>query len=175
MAYGYEGKKVRLVPLDFDRHFANLVRWINDPEVTEWLLVGDYPMTALSEKEWFDSASRLSTTEVHFAIETLDGVHLGTSALFRIDYRSGTAVSGSMIGATDEWGKGYGTDAAKVRARYAFEVLGLRMLYSEYLEGNVKSARMQEKAGYKVWGVQPKSHWKRGAFRDHVHTYLERG
>ena len=174
MAYGYEGEKVRLVPLDFDRHFANLVRWINDPVVTEWLLVGDYPITAPSEKEWFDEASRTKPGEVHFAIETLDGLHLGTSGLVNVDYRQGTATSGSFIGSPDEWGKGYGTDAAKVRAYYAFEVMGLRMLYSGYLEGNVKSARMQEKAGYQIWGVQPKSHWKRGAFRDHVHTYLER-
>jgi hypothetical protein len=67
MAYGYEGEKVRLVPLDFDRHFANLVRWVNDPVVTEWLLVGDYPITARSERDWFDEASQNKPNEVHFA------------------------------------------------------------------------------------------------------------
>jgi RimJ/RimL family protein N-acetyltransferase len=151
-----------------------LVRWVNDPVVTEWLLVGDYPITARSERDWFDEASQNKPNEVNFAIETLDGIHLGTSGLVDIDFRHGTATSGSFIGSPDEWGKGYGTDAAKVRAKYAFEVLGLRMLYSRYLEGNVKSARMQAKAGYQIWGVQPKAIWKRGSIRDLVHTYLER-
>ena len=61
MGLGWEGEKVRLVPLDFDRHFENCYRWINDPDTNEWLAVGDFPMSRLAEKEWFE-ARQLSTS-----------------------------------------------------------------------------------------------------------------
>lgn len=174
MAFGWEGELVRLVPLDEDKHLENYIRWINDPEVTDGLLVGDLPMTRLAEKEWFERASKLSKTDISFAIETLEGLHLGSSGIHQIDYQSGTCLTGSFIGDKAQWGKGYGTDAARVRARYCFEVLGLRMLYTAYLEGNDKSRRMSEKNGYVECGRYYKRYWKRGEYRDEVLMYLDR-
>ncbi|MBS1718152.1 MAG: GNAT family N-acetyltransferase [Armatimonadetes bacterium] len=174
MAFGWEGEKVRLVPLDIEKHLANAVAWVNDPDITANLLIGDMPITELAEREYFEHASKETKTDIMFAIETLDGTHLGFSGLHRIDWRNGFATTGTFIGAKDLWGKGYGTDAAKTRARYAFEVLGLRMLYSEYLEGNERSRRMQLAAGYKECGRLPKKYWKRGQYRDLIQTYLDR-
>ena len=174
MGIGWEGEKVRLVPLDFDRHFENCYQWINDPEVNEWLAVGDFPMSRLAEREWFEARQKSTYPELALAIETLDGVHIGNTGLHRIDFRHGTALTGSLIGDKENRGKGYGTDAARVRAWYCFHVLGLRMLYSEYFADNELSKRMQEKAGYKQYGVRPQAMWKRGEHRDMVLTYLSR-
>lgn len=174
MPIGWSGERVRLVPLDCDRHFENCYRWINDPDVSEWLAVGDLPMSRLAEKEWFEKAQRASDSQIHFAIETTEGRHIGNSGLFAISHVHGTALSGSLIGEAADRGKGYGTEAAVVRAWYAFHVLGLRQLYSEYLGGNELSRRMQEKAGYVEWGVKPAAFWKRGQFRDLVETVLTR-
>ncbi|MCH7945197.1 MAG: hypothetical protein IIC73_04175 [Armatimonadetes bacterium] len=104
MGIGWEGEKVRIVPLDFDRHFENCYRWINDPEVNEWLAVGDLPMSRLAEKEWFEA----------------------------------------------------------------------RQEYSEHLADNDLSKRMQEKSGYRQYGVRPQANWKRGEHRDMALTYLSR-
>lgn len=174
MGYGWEGELVRLVPLDIDRHLDNATRWINDPRVTDWLLVGDFPLTRMAEREWMETASRGAGKDVNFAIETLDGIHLGFSGVHGIDYRHGVASTGSLIGETDRWNQGFGTDAARTRARYCFDVLGLRLLLSEYLDGNEGSRRMQEKTGYRECGRIPKRFWKRGAHRDAVLTYLDR-
>ncbi len=174
MSFGWDGEKVRLVPIDKARHLENCIQWMNDPEVTEWLLVGDHPMTKIAEEEWFDRVSKADSNQVVFAIETLDGRHLGMSGIHDIDYRHGTAVTGTVLGDKSQWGKGYGTDAALVRARYCFEVLGLRMLYSAVFVGNDRSLRMQEKAGYLQYGVAPRRFWKRGAYRDEILTYLSR-
>lgn len=173
MGFGYDGVKTRLVPLDFDRHFENAFKWINDPEISEWLAVGDYPISRLAEKEWFEGRQKAEPNEATFAIETLDGRHVGISGLFDINHMHGTAKSGSMIG-REFWGKGYGSDAARVRAFYAFHVLGLRMIFSSYLGGNDRSRFMQDAVGYVEWGREPGSLWKRGAYRDHVHTVLTR-
>jgi len=174
MAFGIEGARLRLVPLDADRHFENCYRWVNDPGVTNQLTFGHFPITRLQETEAFDKLQRPSDTEIVWAIETLDGRHIGQSGLHRISLLHGTAVSGSFLGDTSDRGQGFGTEAAQLRARYAFQTLGLRMLYSEYFEGNIGSQRMQEKTGYQTWGVKPTAEWKNGEFRDLVQTYLSR-
>lgn len=171
---GWQGKRIRLVPLDLERHLQNCFDWINDPEVTQYLLAGDVPMTMIAEREWLERVSKGDPNEIGFAIETLDGEHIGNSGIHAINYRHGYATSGSLIGRTDLWGQGLGTEAAIVRARYAFEVLGLRQLYSSSLEGNVRSERMQAKVGYTVYGTAPSKWWKRGRYRSETLTVLER-
>ncbi|MBK9119141.1 MAG: GNAT family N-acetyltransferase [Phycisphaerales bacterium] len=169
--FGWEGEKVRLVPLDRDRHFQNCVRWVNDPYVTEWTLVGDFPITRLQEEAYFERHARqASPSDVVFAIETLseEEEHIGLASLHQIDYRHGTAQTGTLIGRRKFWGQGFGTDAIRVRTRYAFEVLGLRLLLSEVMAPNVASLRALAHAGYREVGRIPDRHWKRGAYRDAV-------
>jgi len=168
MAYGWEGEKVRLVPLDKEKHAANVVLWMNDPDVTETILSGDIPLTRLAEEEFFERMAAPAgqhPTDIIFAIETLGGEHIGTCGMHQINYRHGVALTGTIIGAAEFQGRGYGTDAAAVRTRYAFEVLGLRMLIS---------LRMLERAGYREVARLPRRYWKRGAFRDVVLMVAER-
>ena len=56
MAFGWEGDKVRLVPLDRDKHLENALRWLNDPDVTRWMEIGDWPITRGFEVRYFDAA-----------------------------------------------------------------------------------------------------------------------
>src|SRR5688572_14067592 len=119
MAFGWEGELVRLVPLDKEKHLENALKWINDPEVTEWLLIGDYPMGRLAEEAYFDMISKGGDSDIGWAIETLDGEHIGFSGLHQINHFHKVAMSGTFLGNKEFWGKGYGTDAARVRARYA--------------------------------------------------------
>src|ERR1044072_2746781 len=121
MSNGWEGDLVRLVPLDADRHLDNATRWINDPEVSRYLAFGDFPMTKLAEREWFEDKSKNKHHEVTFAIETLGGEHIGFTGIFDIEWRHGYGETGTMIGDKASWGKGYGSDSAKTRTRYAFE------------------------------------------------------
>lgn len=177
MPYGWEGEKVRLVPLDKARHLDNAVAWLNDPEITAWTLVGDWPVGRLAEEDWFDSMSRQPPLGLHekvtFAIETLAGEHIGFSGLHNIDWHNRVATTGTILGRRDLWGQGYGSDAARVRTRISFEVLGLRMLLSEVMAENAGSVRMLKKAGYKEVGRIPRRIWKRGEWRDVVVLCLE--
>jgi len=118
--------------------------------------------------------ARGDATEVTFAVETLAGEHVGFTGLHRIDYRHGVAFTGSLIGRTDLWGQGLGTDLARTRTRYAFEVLGLRMLLSEALAENEASVRMLKRCGYTEVGRIPRRYFKRGAYRDALLFAIER-
>ena len=168
MAYGWEGDKIRLVPLDVEKHLDNAVLWFNDPEVTQWLLMGDMPLSKLAERDYLESRGRMVGDDIGMAVETLDGVHVGFSGIHQIKWRDGTAVTGTVLGDKTCWGKGYGSDVVKTRTRYAFEVLGLRLLFSGCIDGNVASYKMLFKNGYREYGRDPKKFWKRGAYRDEI-------
>lgn len=176
MSYGWEGESVRLVPLDKERHIENALLWLNDPIVTEWTLTGDLPITRLAEEDFFNrmtSQTGTHPTDIVFGIETLAGEHVGLSGIHRIEWRHGVAVTGTTIG-SEHRGKGYGSDAARTRLRYAFDVLGLRMLMSEVMADNTASLRMLQKAGYTEAGRISRRYWKRGAYRDTIIMFVER-
>jgi RimJ/RimL family protein N-acetyltransferase len=173
MGFGYEGKRIRLVPLDADKHLENLYLWMNDSDVTDTLGFPGTPLTRGQERDFIDKAGS-DPKHVIFAIETLDGVHIGTTGIHDINRANGTAGTGSYIGPAEYRGKGYGTEASILRAKYAFEVLGLRILKSYLLGGNIASQRMMEKTGYLVYGRVENEHWKNGAYHDTVYTVLTR-
>jgi RimJ/RimL family protein N-acetyltransferase len=173
MSFGWAGEKIRLVPLDKARHFENMLRWLNDPDVTARTLVGDFPIGKLTEEAWFDRCTNtdpFTATDVVFALETLDGTHIGVTGIHAIEWRHGAAKTGTLIGPAECRGKGYGSEAVVLRTRYGFEVLGLRLLISEVFDDNTAIMRVLEKAGYQRVGIIPKRFWKRGAYRDLV-TY----
>jgi RimJ/RimL family protein N-acetyltransferase len=177
IAYGWEGEKVRLVPLDKERHAANCLLWVNDPGVTAWTLSGDIPTTRPAQEEFFQRVTAppgAHPSEIVFGVETLGGEHIGLAGLHQINYRHGTATTGIIIGAPEARGKGYGTDAVVVRTRYAFKALGLRMLVSEVFTENAASLKMLARAGYREVARLPRRYWKRGAFRDVVLLVAER-
>jgi RimJ/RimL family protein N-acetyltransferase len=177
MAYGWEGERVRLVPLDKARHLDNLHAWMNDPDVTETILSGNVPLARASQEEFIDKMSASPgphPADIVFAVETLTGEHVGICGLHQIDYRHGVAHSGTIIGPAEARGKGYGSEVARLRTRYAFEVLGLRMLISEVFAENAASLRMLARAGYREVARFPRRYWKRGAYRDVVVMVAER-
>lgn len=167
MGYGWEGVITKLVPLDESKHFENALLWLNDPEVTRCMMVGDLPTTRLMEEEYFRQHAN-TKTNISFAIETLESEHIGFCGLHSVDLHHRHATTGSFIGRRDLWGRGYGSDAVAVRTKYAFEVLDLRILTAEVFSGNPGSLRMLEKNGYLNCGVIPKRYYKRGAFHDAV-------
>ena len=130
-------------------------------------------MTRGTEEEFFRAAERPDKGSVQFAVETLDGDHVGFSGLRSIDWQSRVAVSGSVIGRRDLWGGGLGTDSARVRTKYAFEVLGLRMLIATVIADNRRSMWMLQTIGYDEVGRVPGRYWKRGAWRDQAILVLK--
>src|SRR5947209_5463981 len=98
--------------------------------------ISSMPYGREGEKVRLDQPRRETQKDLTFAVETLARDHIGFIGLHRIDWRNGVATSGTLIGRRDLWGQGYGSDAARVRSRHAFEVLGLRMLLSDVMADN---------------------------------------
>lgn len=172
MAFGLCGERVRLVPLNREKHAATFHQLVNDYEICDGLSVNP-PHSMDQQLSWFDRAVK-AETDVIFAIELLDGTTLGVSGLESINQPLGTATTYSFIGPKENWGQGLAVEANRLRSRYAFEILGLRVLYSGYFGNNEKSGRMQAKVGYLQCGRFPQKYWKKDAYVDDIITYLTR-
>ncbi len=112
------------------------LKWISDPEVNGFLTVGKFPCTLEDLSEYiarFDGA----TTGVAYAIVQGDGEeHVGNVTLNGINWISGTADIGLMIGEKDHANERCAHQVLSLMIPYAFDVLGLRRLYMGILEGN---------------------------------------
>lgn len=158
------GKLVCLRPMSRETDLERCFAWVNDSEVTQFLSM-DPPVTREEEEKWFGGLIEHKDNKV-FAIETLDGVHIGNIGLHHIDHKHGTAISGTFIGDKRYWGKGYGTDAKMLLLNYAFNALNLRRIVSEVLAFNGRSAAYNTKCGYKEEGRMRQHIFKNGAYHD---------
>ncbi|MFC1610487.1 GNAT family N-acetyltransferase [Myxococcota bacterium] len=171
---GWQGEKVRLVPIDKEKHLDNVIRWLNDPDVTHWLIIGTMPVTKLAEEAFFDQMATSQDKDILFAVETLDGQHVGITGLHQIDWIHSVATTGTVIGEKALWRKGLGTDTAITRSCYAFDVLNLRLLMVEVIDGNEASLKMLKNLGYRETGRIPQRYWQRGEYCDAIQLVLSR-
>jgi RimJ/RimL family protein N-acetyltransferase len=83
-----------------------------------------------------------------FAIETLDGKHIGNCNYYNLDEYKGEAELGILIGDRDYWGKGYGADAVITMVNQLFSEANLKRMYLHTLEWNDRAKKCFEKCGF---------------------------
>src|ERR1700730_206204 len=165
-----EGKLFRLRPPKPEDAEA-MIRWFEDMEVTRFLMLRNPPSIDM-EKEWLDKMAR-SPDDVVWVVEH-QGQAVGTTAIHMIDWKNGSATTGTVIGDKTVWGKGLGRELMQLRALYAFTQLPLRKLRSGYLDGNEASGRAQAAAGYREVGRYRKDHFAGGKYVDVIVTEVLR-
>lgn len=158
------GTQISLVPHQVE-FLDTYRRWFADPDVTHYLLLR-HPPSPSQEQEWFDHIST-SQDEIGWAIMLNDGDQLiGSTGLRQIDWRNRHASSGIMIGEKDHWGKGYATEAMRLRTAYAFRELGLEKILTSVIGPNHGSRRALEKAGYRQCGLLRRQRYFDGTWHD---------
>ncbi|HEV2027869.1 MAG TPA: GNAT family protein [Candidatus Dormibacteraeota bacterium] len=165
-----QGKLVRLRPPKAE-DAPLMITWFEDMEVTRFLLLR-HPPSIDMEKDWLDKTAR-NPDEVVWVVEH-KGQAVGTTALHLIDWKNGSAITGTVIGDKSVWGKGLGRELMQLRAKYAFTQLPLRKLKSAYLDGNVASWRAQSAAGYREVGRHREDMFVDGRWVDEIITEVLR-
>lgn len=163
-----KGKKVILRPME-KGDLERCRRWMNDPEV-RCFLKSNFPYTMEDEEEWFERA-RKDQNSRHFAIVAVDGetpVLIGNIGLAGINWKNGTATTGTVIGEKEYWSKGYGTEAKMLLLYHAFYELGLRKINSSVWEFNSRSLKYSDNCGYKEEGRKRKQLYRGGQYWDEV-------
>lgn len=147
-----------IVPGDrvFLSHFhaedaAPTAKWMSDLEVTTHL--GAFSTFSVEDQvEWLERARR-DRFNPTFAIVLREGAKLiGSISLKDVNARRGGAEVGILVGKKSEWGKGYGTEALRLVADYAFTMLDLQTLHLWHWSFNERGRRAYLKAGFKDAG-----------------------
>jgi RimJ/RimL family protein N-acetyltransferase len=160
---GLRGDRVRLVPSEATLHLENALRWLNDPEITAQLAVIS-GVTRRQEELFFEHAATHRDSDLHWAVLADDLGHIGFIGLHQIHWPLRFATGGLMIGNRAAWGKGFATDAVRVRTRFAFEQLGLHRIEGHTI--NPAMRRVYEKSGYRHEGVARQKVWRDGRWHD---------
>lgn len=147
-----------------------LTRWINDPEVTQFLERNMPIMQALEEK-WIEGLQG-SKTDIALLIVTNAGKPIGVMGIHHINWIDGTATTGAFIGEKEYWGKGFGTDAKMILLNYAFNVLNLRKICSRVYAFNGRSVVYSKHCGYVDDGCQKKHVFRNGKYHDVIQLAL---
>lgn len=156
------GDKVTLEPPQHDD--LPLYRgWFADLEVTRNLLARFTP-SEKQEEEWYEKAST-ADDQVTWRI-VVGGKPVGTTSIFSIDWINRHGITGLVIGDRAEWGKGYASEAVKLRTAYAFQELGLERLESFSLDVNAAMHRALEKSGYHKIARRRRMYFTAGAWHD---------
>ena len=127
--------------------------WQTDPELARLDAVP--LLTTTFSRYLADYVSELHyspPTRHRFAIETIEGKHIGNCAYYDINEIKGEAQLGIMIGSCDYWDKGYGTDAVTTLVSHIFQQMNLKRIYLKTLDWNIRARRCFEKCGFVPYG-----------------------
>ena len=149
----FEGERVRLTPHDPEKDAEIESRWTHDPEYMR-LLSAD-PVRPLSpgqiKKKYEEAEKEKSQNRFSFAVRTrADDRLIGLVRLDRIEWNNGAGWLALGIGAAEDRGQGYGTEALRLILRYAFDELNLHRLSASTFEYNTGALRFLERAGFAV-------------------------
>jgi RimJ/RimL family protein N-acetyltransferase len=161
-----QGRLVRLrarEPGDAEQAF----RWINDYEVARFL-ISRYPKSRGQEQGWIENTPTASFFILPLAIETLDGQYIGNIDLRDVQPENRTAELGVMIGDKRYWGQGYGSDAVRTLARFAFRSMNLQRVHLRTYAYNERGQAAFKKAGFVEEGRLRRHLYMEGRYWDVV-------
>ena len=123
--------------------------WQTDPELAQLDAVS--PLNMPFEDYLTEYVSQLSNpnpTRYSFALETIDGKHIGNCVYYNVSESKGEAELGVMIGNRDYWDKGYGTDAVATLVDYIFRETNLKRIYLKTLDWNTRARKCFQKCHF---------------------------
>jgi ribosomal-protein-alanine N-acetyltransferase len=127
------------------------VSWLNDKEVNRFMRFNeDYTVKMLE-----DYIKNLIKNKTNFwAIKIKDtNKHIGNIKIDPIDFYHGFAELGIMIGAKEEWGKGYAQESMNLVIDYCFNNLKIRKINLGVLSENFAAVSLYLKMGFTIEGT----------------------
>jgi len=134
-------KSLRDAPSDYE--------WRCDPELAR--LDGVLPaMVSFPEfmKSYEQELLYPSWHRRRFAIDTLEGKHIGNCMYYDVDDERAEAELGIMIGERDYWNQGYGSDAVITLVNHIFSEIRIARIYLHTLDFNLRAQRCFQKCGF---------------------------
>jgi diamine N-acetyltransferase len=175
------GKRIRLRRNE-RKDIPIFVMWLNDPEVRHYLSM-IYPISQVSEEQWFDNMLKLPESEQPFAIEIPENSSknlkasevqrkqwkmIGNCSFMNINWTNRSGEVGLFIGDKTCWNRGYGTETMALMLRIGFETMNLNRIFLQVDEENKAGIRAYEKAGFVHEGRFREGIYRDGKYHDIV-------
>jgi len=127
--------------------------WQTDPELSrlDAALVLDVSYQQYLSEYTFDLCYPGSSRH-EFAIETLEGEHIGNCVYYNINQAEGKAELGIMIGNRRYWNKAYGEEAVNALLDHIFNRTKLERVYLTTLDWNIRAQKCFKKCGFNECG-----------------------
>ena len=134
-----------------------------------WLNLRDafpHPYT-VADADAFLAHVTTRTPPTHFAIEVNGEAAGGIGFNLQSDVNRLSAELGYWLGEA-HWGRGIMTEAVRAVTAHGFDALGVRRIFALPFAANAASARVLEKAGYRLEGVMREAVIKDGRITDQL-------
>lgn len=147
-----KGKQIYLRQIEMSDCNDNYVRWLNDPEVNQYLETKWSEQNLDSIREFVNS-QKINTHSVLFAIVSNQGRHIGNIKIGPVHPRYNHADISYFIGEKEHWHKGIATEAIALVCDFGFNELSLNRIEAGAYDCAIGSWRALEKCGFKREGI----------------------
>ncbi len=128
---------------------------------------GRYFLLSRTTAQPLDEADLLNSDHNLLGVITLaDGLPIGLMAFLDYDRVQRKAELRKLIGDVRYRGKGYGKRATALWIRHGVANLGLRKIYLNTLETDLRNIRLNEELGFEVEGILRNECWFDGEYHD---------
>lgn len=144
-----EGKFIRLEEVQ-PKHFPYIIEWRNNPENNKYLNQ-PFKLTMELQTKWYEEKYLKDDTQGLFvAIDKDDGVPFATIGWTDYDVNKHILIAGRLlVGKAEYRGSMKWYEATLLANKYLYEQLGICVMYSHVVIGNVASEKWHKKWGYR--------------------------
>lgn len=155
---------VRLVPLERE-HLENTLRWANDLASKPHML-RVLPVCRATHERWYEGVVSDPSKMVFAILHCDDGLHIGNTGLYHIDFLHRRAEFWVLIGDTSRQGRGAGSETTSLMRQWAFDHLNLHRLYLHVGSANSRARTMYASQGFVEEGVLREHYFIDGCYQD---------
>jgi RimJ/RimL family protein N-acetyltransferase len=151
-------------------------QWVNDPDIVCHLSdIFLYPHPLESTETFLDSMLDGSSDSRGFVIADItDEAYIGQVNLDAIDWKNRVGRVGIVIGSTEYFGLGYGTEAMRLLIQFAFLEMNLNRLELDVYDFNERAIRCYLSCGFRQEGRLRERQYKNGRYVDVIQMGLLR-
>jgi len=166
-----QGDKVILKQIetgDLKKLSGLISAWVNDGLVTYYMFTGQTPKNLKQIQADFEKLLATDHNIIFLVLDKKTEKPIGYAGLYEINLTARKAEYRVLIGETDFWGKGLGTEITELLTFYGFDRLNLNRIYLGFTSENKSAQKAYEKSGYKFEGTLRQDIYRNSKYYDSV-------
>ena len=148
-------------------HLDDFHRWISNKEAVVYSLSAFLPDRDIEwSRQYLEQI--ISDHNSWNQVISVDDTHIGFCGLSGLSEVNRCAEYFILIGETEHWNKGFGTDAGRFVLDYGFSILGLNRIWLTVSEPNIGAIKSYKKIGFRKEGIMREACCRNGIFHSKI-------